>query len=57
MTTENIVVNVKNQNLINLINFIYICIIYHKNMIDPSLKKLAEEKNCDKMICRNYYAR
>ena len=26
-------------------------------MIDPSLKKLAEEKNCDKMICRNCYAR
>ena len=26
-------------------------------MIDPNLKKLAEKKSCDKMICRKCYAR
>ena len=57
MTTEIIVVNVKIQNLIKSYKFLLYLYNLSKYMIDPSLKKLAEKKNCDKMICRNCYAR
>ena len=31
--------------------------IVNNKMIEPNLKKLAQEKNCKKLICRKCYAR